>query len=112
MRAQDKLRLRLRSLFRLGHVDRELETELSFHLDQLTEESISGGMAPDEVGRARWGAWAPPTALIVVLTIAWELVSRLGLVSTFLLPSPSAMKLGNCALIVRQDAAGLLFFSL
>ena len=48
-------------------------------------------MAPDEVGRARWGAWAPPTALIVVLTIAWELVSRLGLVSTFLLPSPSAI---------------------
>jgi predicted permease len=51
VRAQDKLRLRLRSLFRRGHVDRELETELGFHLDQLTEESISGGMAPDEARR-------------------------------------------------------------
>lgn len=48
-------------------------------------------MAPDEVGRARWRAWGPPTALIVALTIAWELVSRLGLVSTFLLPPPSAI---------------------
>jgi len=51
VRAQDKLRLRLRSLFFRGHVDRELETELRFHLDQLTEENIAGGMAPDEARR-------------------------------------------------------------
>ena len=51
MRAQDKLGLRLRSLFCRGHVDRELETELRFHLDQLTEENIAGGMAPDEARR-------------------------------------------------------------
>jgi NitT/TauT family transport system permease protein len=55
-------------------------------------------MAAPEVGRiaraihrGRWRDWVPPTALIVVLTIAWELVSRLGLVSTFLLPAPSAV---------------------
>ena len=51
MRAQDKLRLRLRSLFFRRHVDRELETELRFHLDQLTEENIAGGMTPDEARR-------------------------------------------------------------
>ena len=41
--------------------------------------------------RARWRAWVPPTALIAGLTIAWELASRLGLVSTFLLPRPTAV---------------------
>ena len=48
MRVQDKLRLRLRSLFRRGRVDRELESELRFHLDQLTEEIVAGGMTADE----------------------------------------------------------------
>jgi NitT/TauT family transport system permease protein len=43
------------------------------------------------MSRARWRDWVPPTALIVVLAIAWELVSRLELVSTFLLPAPSAV---------------------
>ena len=41
--------------------------------------------------RARWRDWVPPTVLIVGLTITWEVVSRLGLVSTFLLPRPSAV---------------------
>ncbi len=48
MRAPEKLRLRLRSLFRRRHVDRELEAELRFHLDQLTEENITDGTPPDE----------------------------------------------------------------
>lgn len=51
MRAQDKLRLRLRSLFFRGHLDRELESELGFHLEQLTEENIAAGMPPDEARR-------------------------------------------------------------
>lgn len=51
MRVQDKLRLRLRSLFRRRRVDRELESELRFHLDQLTDENIAGGMSPDEARR-------------------------------------------------------------
>ena len=51
MRAQDKLRLRLRSLFFRRHVERELETEFQLHLDQLTEENMAGGMAPDEARR-------------------------------------------------------------
>jgi len=53
MRMLDKARLRLRSLFRRPNVDSELEAELRFHLDQLIEENISSGMAPDE---ARWAA--------------------------------------------------------
>jgi hypothetical protein len=32
-------------------VDRELESELRFHLDQLTGENIAGGMAPEEARR-------------------------------------------------------------
>jgi hypothetical protein len=52
MRLLDKTRLRLRSLFRRPHVDFELEAELHFHLDQLTEENISAGMPPDEARRA------------------------------------------------------------
>ena len=49
MRAWDKLRLRLRSLFSRRDVDRELETELGFHLDQLVEEKVNSGIAPDEL---------------------------------------------------------------
>jgi predicted permease len=53
MRLLDKMRLRLRSLFRRGRVESELDAELRFHLDQLIEEDIASGMTPDE---ARWAA--------------------------------------------------------
>ena len=49
----DKVRLRLRSLFRRPSVESELDAELRFHLDQLVEENISSGMTPEE---ARWAA--------------------------------------------------------
>src|SRR5690349_8181810 len=52
MRILDKARLRLRSLCRRPSVDLELEAELRFHLDQLTEENISSGMPPEEARRA------------------------------------------------------------
>jgi hypothetical protein len=51
VRAWDKLRLRLRSLFSRRDVDRELESELGFHLDQLVEEKVNSGIAPDEARR-------------------------------------------------------------
>lgn len=51
MRALDKLRLRFSSLFRRGKVEAQLDDELRFHLDQLTEENIAGGMAPEEARR-------------------------------------------------------------
>lgn len=52
MRVLDKIRLRFRSLFRRTDVDFELEAELRFHLDQLMEENISSGMAPEEARQA------------------------------------------------------------
>jgi predicted permease len=52
MRVLDKARLRLRSLFCRSNVDFELEAELRYHLDQLTEENISSGMPPEEARRA------------------------------------------------------------
>jgi putative ABC transport system permease protein len=51
MRTLDKVRLRLRSLFHRGEVERELEDELRFHLEQLTEENIAAGVPPDEARR-------------------------------------------------------------
>lgn len=51
MRTQDKLRLRLRSLFSRRNMDRDLEAELRSHLDQLVEEDVAAGLAPDEAHR-------------------------------------------------------------
>jgi putative ABC transport system permease protein len=48
MRIWEKLRLRVRSLFHAPKVDGELQDELSFHLDQLTEENIAAGVEPGE----------------------------------------------------------------
>jgi hypothetical protein len=48
MRALVKARLRFRSLFRRSAVERELEDELRFHIDQLVEENISAGMSPTD----------------------------------------------------------------
>ena len=52
MRVLDQVRLRLRSLFRRASVERELEAELRFHLDQQIEENLTSGMAPDAARRA------------------------------------------------------------
>jgi len=48
MRILAKARLRLRSLFRRSAVERELEDELRFHLEQLVEEKIGAGMPAEE----------------------------------------------------------------
>src|SRR5215468_3273905 len=48
MRWLDKLRLRIRSLFRSRRVDDELERELQEHLQRQTDENVENGMAPDE----------------------------------------------------------------
>jgi predicted permease len=53
MRRIYKLALRFRSLFRRGVVDREMEQELLFHIEQQTAINISAGMPPDE---ARYAA--------------------------------------------------------
>src|SRR5207245_1181357 len=53
MRWVDKLLLRLRSLLRRPRVERELDTELRFHLEQQVEENLAAGMTPEE---ARYAA--------------------------------------------------------
>ena len=52
MRWTRKLRLRLRSLLRRARVEKELDEELRFHLERLTEEHIAAGMAPGEARSA------------------------------------------------------------
>ena len=52
MQSFDKLRLRLRSLLRRERVDRELQAELRFHLEQQIEENIESGMPPEEARAA------------------------------------------------------------
>src|SRR6266850_7124889 len=52
MRALDKARLLLRSLIRRSEVERELDEEFRFHLDQLVEENIAAGMREDEARKS------------------------------------------------------------
>src|SRR6185503_18600139 len=46
------LPLRLKSIFRRGQMDRELNDEMRFHLDQLIEEGIAQGLSPAEARNA------------------------------------------------------------
>jgi predicted permease len=46
MRWIRSLRLRFRSLLRSSHVERELDAELRYHLDHLTDDYIASGMSP------------------------------------------------------------------
>src|SRR5581483_1914396 len=52
MRAPNKIRLRLRSLFRRNRLEHELEAEFGFHLDQQIEENLVSGMPPYEARMA------------------------------------------------------------
>lgn len=52
MRWAEKLRLRGRSLFRRGRVERELDEELRFHLEQQIAENLAAGMSTDEARHA------------------------------------------------------------
>jgi predicted permease len=42
------LRLRLRSLFRARQVDRELDDEMHYHIERLTQEQVARGLSPEE----------------------------------------------------------------
>jgi putative ABC transport system permease protein len=48
MRWVTRLRLRLRSLFRSGRVEQELDEELRYHLDRLVDNYLAAGMSPSE----------------------------------------------------------------
>ena len=47
-----RIRTRLSSLFRRARYERELDSELQFHLDMLTQQNVGAGMPPDEARRA------------------------------------------------------------
>ena len=51
-RRRSILRMRMRSLFRRSQVERELERELRFHLEQEIDEACSRGLSPDEARMA------------------------------------------------------------
>ena len=56
--ALNDLRYRLRALFTRGTMDRDLDTELHFHIEQETAKHVKAGMSPDEarrVARASFG---------------------------------------------------------
>jgi hypothetical protein len=48
MRSLYKLPLRLKSLFRRTRVERELDDELRFHLEQSIPENVAKWMTPEE----------------------------------------------------------------
>ena len=48
-----QLRLRLRSLFRAGQVEQDLDQELQYHLERQIDEGLTDGLAPEE---ARYAA--------------------------------------------------------
>ena len=48
MRWTSKLRLRTRSLFQRGRVERELDEELRYHLEHLVDDKVAAGLSPSE----------------------------------------------------------------
>jgi hypothetical protein len=48
----NKLRLRLRALFRKAEMERELDEELRFHLEKEIEHNLARGMDPEEARHA------------------------------------------------------------
>jgi hypothetical protein len=52
MRVFTKIRLRFRALFIRRGLDCELEDEFRFHFDQLVEEEMAAGLAPEEARRS------------------------------------------------------------
>jgi len=52
MRWATTLRLRLRSLLRRDLVERELDEEIRFHVDRLTDEHVAAGMPPRDARQA------------------------------------------------------------
>ena len=53
MRAWNSLRLLLRTLVQRNIVDRELDAELRFHLEEQVAENLAAGMTPAETRRCR-----------------------------------------------------------
>src|SRR3954447_8656992 len=52
MRTIDRLKLRVRSLWRRNQVEREMHAELRFHVEELTRENVSAGMSQPDARQA------------------------------------------------------------
>jgi hypothetical protein len=48
MRWTNRLKMRLRAVFRRRRIENELDEELRFHLDQQVEENLANGMSLDQ----------------------------------------------------------------
>src|ERR1041384_5712387 len=48
----ERLRRRLRALLNKGELERDLDTELRYHLERQVAEYVAGGMTPEEARRA------------------------------------------------------------
>jgi predicted permease len=53
------LRVRLASLFKRERLERELDTELRYHIDMLVQQNLARGMAPDEARREAQRVFGP-----------------------------------------------------
>jgi hypothetical protein len=60
MRLVDSVRTRLRGLFRRGLIERELDAELTFHIEQQIAENLAAGMPSDTARRAALQAVGRP----------------------------------------------------
>lgn len=63
MRWLEKIRMRLRMLFRRSREAERLAAELEFHVEQQTQENIAAGMSAEEARHAALRAFGNPTLL-------------------------------------------------
>ena len=63
MRLLDRLRLRLRSLFRSGNADHELADEIRMHLEEETRALVAKGMSPAEARAEARRGFGPVAAV-------------------------------------------------
>ena len=66
-----KLRQRVRSVLHRARFERELDTELQFHVDMLTAQYVGRGMAPDAARQAALHAFGPVAGVKDHVRDAW-----------------------------------------
>ena len=59
----DRVRLRLKSVFRAGRVEQSLKREIELHLQEQIDENLAAGMAPGEARAAALRAFGSPSLI-------------------------------------------------